>query len=101
MEGGKNNITITTLTDTNYSHTKYLGRDKLNDSAGSEFLDQEEKSLFQKIKEKPNFIKSLTHSAHMLGNKNLSHVGNLSKLNENFAMIKEKSLDITRNGICD
>jgi len=95
MEGGKNNITNTTLTNTNYSHTNYLERDKLNDSTGSEFLEQEEKSIFEKINEKPNFIKSLTHSAYMLGNKKLN------KLKENSVVVKDKSLDITRNGICE
>ena len=98
MEGGKNNITNTTLTNTNYSHTNYLEREKLNDSTGSEFLDQEEKSLFEKINEKPNFIKSLTHSAYMFGNKKLIHVDKLRKLNENSVLVKEKSLDVTRNG---
>jgi hypothetical protein len=80
-----------------------MEHDKLNDSTGSEFLDHEEKSIFQKIREKPNFIKSLTLSADLPDHKKLKNVENSnlrksSKFHENAITIKGSSLNFTRNG---
>lgn len=109
MEQGKDNLTNTTIIITNYSNNmNFLENDKLNDSTGTEFFDNEEKSVYQKISETPNFYhKSMTDTMHKIDRRKLMSRENSNmnlnlrkaiKFNENTINMKGTSLNMTRNG---
>jgi len=102
----QNNFTNTKVAVTNSSMSNYLDSDKLNDSTASELLENNEKSVFQKIMEKPNFTdRSLTSKVDFLDSRRANYVQkytyrSITKLNDNLHTDRQNSsnLNHTRNG---